>query len=119
MNLTECPSMERLQAGLEGSAEGPLIARQVESCRKCQAKLESLAGASTDVDGWLRHAQIATARPTAGQRIDEYRLERPLGEGGMGAVWRAIHLRLDKPVALKLLNQRLAGQHDAMVRFNR
>lgn len=33
----------------------------------------------------------------------KYRLERLLGEGGMGAVWRAEHLKLDLPVAIKLL----------------
>lgn len=33
----------------------------------------------------------------------KYRLECLLGEGGMGAVWRAFHLQLEVPVALKLL----------------
>src|SRR6478752_4323934 len=40
----------------------------------------------------------------AGAVIDgKYQLERVIGEGGMGAVWRAHHLQLDMPVAIKVL----------------
>ncbi len=43
----------------------------------------------------------------AGQVIAErYRLERGIGEGGMGAVWSATHLTLDSPVALKFIDCR-------------
>jgi serine/threonine protein kinase len=35
---------------------------------------------------------------------DKYRLLRQIGEGGMGSVWSAVHLMLDRQVAIKFLN---------------
>jgi serine/threonine-protein kinase len=48
-----------------------------------------------------------------------YRITRLLGEGGMGAVYEAIQLRLSKRVAIKLIACRLAANNDALARFRR
>ncbi len=54
----------------------------------------------------------------AGHVIDgRYQLESKLGEGGMGAVWRARHVTLKSPVAIKLINPSLASSESALQRF--
>src|SRR5688500_5201928 len=46
-----------------------------------------------------------------GQVIAErYRIEAPIGRGAMGAVWRAVHLQLESPVAIKFLNPAIANE---------
>ena len=48
-----------------------------------------------------------------------FRLETRLGEGGMGSIWRAEHLVLAAPVALKLIDPEIAEDEDATARFMR
>src|SRR2546428_2515322 len=49
----------------------------------------------------------------------KYRLDERLGGGGMGTVYRATHLLIDRPVALKVLSQRFVGDETAQQRFRR
>ena len=49
----------------------------------------------------------------------KYRVERILGEGGMGYVVSAIHEQLEQRVAVKLLVPELAADPDAVTRFLR
>ncbi len=49
----------------------------------------------------------------------KYALERKLGQGGMGAVWRAEHRELRSPVAIKLIDEQIAAHPEAVARFLR
>jgi len=50
---------------------------------------------------------------------DKYRVERELGAGGMGRVYRAVQLALERPVALKVIAGGAAASPEALRRFLR
>jgi len=58
--------------------------------------------------------------PLAGQEVGgRYRLIRRIGKGGMGVVYEAEHLGLDKRVAIKFLLDRFADDLEVVERFHR
>jgi len=55
-----------------------------------------------------------------GEALDgKYRLERLLGQGGMGAVYLATHLGTERPVALKLITPEFMRNDEFVERFKR
>jgi serine/threonine protein kinase len=54
-----------------------------------------------------------------GVEVGGYRIEVPLGEGGMATVYRAIQMSLNRPVALKVLHQKYSERDDFLARFER
>jgi serine/threonine-protein kinase len=56
---------------------------------------------------------------SAGRRIGPYELESLLGAGGMGEVYRARDLRLNRSVALKMLLPGVVSDPDRLARFSR
>lgn len=58
--------------------------------------------------------------PLVGRVFDgKYRLDEKLGGGGMGTVYRATHMLIERPVAVKVLSQRFVGDATAQQRFRR
>ncbi|MFO0758860.1 MAG: protein kinase [Byssovorax sp.] len=51
--------------------------------------------------------------------LGKYRVERVLGQGGMGVVVAAWHLRLEQRVAIKILRPELLQNHEVVERFLR
>jgi len=54
---------------------------------------------------------------TFGTRLGPYEIQSPLGEGGMGEVYRAKDTRLGRDVAIKILPEKLARDADRLQRF--
>lgn len=62
----------------------------------------------------------STTLATDGPNIDGYRVQSLIGRGGMGSVFRAIEIDLDREVALKVLDRAAPGQSaDSVSRFTR
>ncbi len=55
----------------------------------------------------------------SGVRLGAYRIDAPLGAGGMGEVYRARDTRLDRDVAVKVLPAHLESTPEALARFER
>ncbi|MBI4702220.1 MAG: serine/threonine protein kinase [Deltaproteobacteria bacterium] len=55
----------------------------------------------------------------AGTAIDQYKILRPIGRGGMGEIYLARDLQLGRKVAIKLVQPELLGSADATARFLR
>src|SRR5215471_40122 len=56
---------------------------------------------------------------TPQKSIAHYRITLKLGEGGMGAVYRATDTKLNRDVAIKMLPESFAGDADRLARFQR
>ena len=54
-----------------------------------------------------------------GTKLGPYEIQSPLGAGGMGEVYRARDTRLDRTVAIKVLNSQLVANAELRARFER
>lgn len=74
------------------------------------------AGASDPGDFEVRSTRSELG---PGSKVGPYELIRQLGKGGMGEVWEARHIHLERKVALKFISHRLLERGGGVERFYR
>jgi serine/threonine protein kinase/WD40 repeat protein len=92
----------------------PALAERIRVLFPTLLLLEGMAGGAASTDAG--HNGAALAR---GNTFGAYRVEREIGRGGMGVVYEAVHLTLNRRVALKVLPVQGPGQARQLERFLR
>jgi serine/threonine protein kinase len=73
-----------------------------------------------DVKPWKSCTSVPPADDYIGKTVaGRYKVEVMLGEGGMGKVYKANQVALDKPIVLKVLRQALLSDERTVARFQR
>ena len=70
-------------------------------------------------DGSTLKSQSATADIVGDVIAERYHVLKKLGEGGMGAVYLAEHVKMGRKSAVKIMNPGMVNDADAIQRFNR
>jgi serine/threonine protein kinase len=128
-HLSECPACEDTVASLDDTADS-LVASVRQAVEQDDAAgspadeaADPLAAALANVRD--RFAPSVAAPSLDGslsrivERVRDYELVDELGSGGMGTVYKAVHTKLDRTVALKLLPARRLRDQAAVARFER
>jgi uncharacterized protein (TIGR03067 family) len=138
------PDQEQLTAfaqGRLGEVELSSVHAHLGECAECRTKVEAtgddtlvalLRAADTKSD--TKESKNVTDAVTIAARVGavappgvtadlaqhgRYRVQELLGVGGMGAVYKAEHLLMERPVALKLINHALTSNPAMIERFRR
>jgi serine/threonine-protein kinase len=122
--------LARLDAGsdtLLGRLRGIRSQPNIAHDDKLEGLLQRAKSISVQTKRSERTANAATVAPLspqvlpqpASEQVGQYRLLEKIGEGGMGSVYKALHVSLDRLVALKMLNVRRLDDLTAVARFQR
>jgi HEAT repeat protein len=112
--------------GMLGDKEARVVAAHLKACPNCRRAVQRIPAASPTAGGTQLPGAPAGAPAPAAAAPDlppelaahpRYRILRELGRGGMGVVYHAMQTLMDRPVAIKVINQALLAHADALERF--
>lgn len=138
--MTTHPSREQLNAynlGQLPPAEATTIENHISSCEPCCDTIINLSSDDTFV-ALLKEARQLTIDPSLDHHSQDanlssthrdiplgltehprYEIVRLIGKGGMGDVYEAIHRKMERRVAIKVINRELFQKPEVVSRFHR
>ncbi len=124
-HLEGCPECQATMVTLDEAGD-TVIARLPLSASDeallAEPQLQAALAAALAIPAPTAEGGSASAElPRGGlpESLGEYRLLEELGRGGMGRVYKALHTKLDRVVAVKVLSRGRVGDQQALVRFER
>lgn len=90
------------------------------TCPSCRTQYSNdVATCAKDGETLLPDEAFSGIEPDmkAGDVVGEYRIESKLGEGGFGAVYKAVHPLIGKSAAIKILNRQYSSNPQMVSRF--
>ncbi|MBL8192455.1 MAG: serine/threonine protein kinase [Blastocatellia bacterium] len=111
------PTHERLNYLNQICAEDPTLRQEVESLLAFSEEAQDIGFLK---DSPILNNNLWSLESLIGQIIDnKYRIEKQLGQGGMGAVYLATHLGTGRAVAIKIIAPQYMGYSEFVERFKR
>jgi serine/threonine-protein kinase len=132
-HLSSCAECEAVLHGLQGQATEDGVVSWLKRCLGNPgwdepAYVELTQSAQTVQAAFLQNGLLVEIRgvgPTAATRrpakpaLDKYELLEEIGHGGMGVVYRARHVSLDRIVAVKMISAGRYASPRSLARFTR
>src|SRR5262245_42554089 len=124
--LDDWPRVKRVLEGAlarEGADRQAYLAEVCGTDAALRARLDGLLAAEEQAGTFLETPAAMLLEPgihedLSGRAIGSYQLMSRLGAGGMGEVYLAHDMKLDRRVALKVLSPELAADRDRLRRFH-
>ena len=98
-------------------AESPSQPEKISEAKSNVLPVKSLRSTAYHADRPPVPPDANTTGSLIGQRIDHFEIRAQLGQGGMGTVYLAHDLSLERPVAIKVLRPELASSPDLVGRL--